>query len=128
MEFPPQQDILQRLEAMEKSVDTLEREYRPCKCPRHSSDQNPKSVDVHALAIVDLSGTTLHLKVLHSVLQRLAGIRNLGTSHPPGQQNTSAIPKREVKAPERLHLSREVNFCELALDELMHPKPMAHDH
>ncbi|ROW10244.1 hypothetical protein VMCG_01772 [Cytospora schulzeri] len=125
MEDPSEQELMQKLQAMEDAVDKIEREYRPCQCPRDSGRHDPMSVDIQDVGLIDLSGTSQHLKELHSVLQKLAGVHNFT---PFWANHYFREIKRKVKAPEHLDLTPELRNCKLVLDELMHLKYGAHNH
>lgn len=125
MEDNSEQDLLQKAQAMEEAVNELESESRPCKFPQNSRSAGPKSIDVQDLGFIDLSGTSQHLKELHSVLQKLAGIRNLT---PLWANQYFREIKRKVKAPESLKMTPELNNCKLVLDELMHPRHRTYNH
>lgn len=67
MEDPSEQNLLQKVQAMEDAVNELESESQPCKFSQHSRSAGPNSIDVQDLGFIDLSGTSQHLKELHSV-------------------------------------------------------------
>lgn len=85
MEDLSEQYLLQKFQEMEETIDKLEREYQPCKCHRNSRIEDPKSVDIQDVGLIDLSGTSQHLKELHSVREP----RSLSFSYLHIHENTA---------------------------------------